>query len=150
MKRLLYHLTILLTFAAVLSACEKETPDTTYTFRDNYGMYDQMKKVLADAGYTGYVDFEIAFYFYEYTADKVCVAQRSAKNVSKGTPKKFTANKDAVYVMVQYAYEVKITVNGQTVRDSRFMANVSTLKEGENTDIIINDNTIFRPSAPIK
>lgn len=150
MKRLLYHLTIFLTFAAVLSACEKETPDTTYTFRDNYGMYDQAKKKIDEAGATGTVVCDVTFVFFEYNADKMCVAQRSVMNVSKGSPKKFTANKDAVYITVGYKYNIQNKNTGKTASESLYMANVFTLKAGDNIDISVYDNTIFRAIEPIR
>ena len=152
MKKALFLATLAI---LVLSSCQGTLPwttPTTYTFYDYTSTYADAVRTVEGKGYIvgdaakgQYAVIKLSYAFVEYAGGQP-IAQHTlivSKNVKSNV---YEANERAEYVTVMIS--LRVETEKQTAGSTWYVANAFYLTPHENTDIVIDDDTILAIREP--
>jgi hypothetical protein len=126
-----------------LASCEKISSKkaTSYTLIEKTGGYDMLVNG-APAG----TEVEYTYFINEYSNDGIRVAMNAVDKPIVGKKYNFVAQEETRYVTVKWQYS--LTLGSKEVSEVRYITNAFMLKEGEDTEIIISNETYFQKTEP--
>lgn len=132
--------------AMSLVSCDKEVAEPikknkAYTFTEYTGGYNK----LVNEAPSG-TEIEYTYFINEYTQDGIRVAMNAIEKPQVGKQYKFNASQDTYYVTVKFQYGLKL--GSKEVSEVRYLTNAFLLKEGQTTQIYVDDNTYFQKTEP--
>lgn len=133
--------------ALIFVGCTKEEtiePKTTYTFTATDGVVEEMLSMLTEDGYYN-VGLEVLFSEY---GDGHRLSFNSIESAVDDKKYSFTAHEKAEYVTVRIELTGEHSLYGK-FEFVRYMANVNYLKQGANTDIVFDSNTLVAKTEPM-
>lgn len=132
--------------ALIFVGCTKEEtiePKTTYTFTAIDGTVEDMVSLLTK---DGYYNVHLDLLFSEY-GDGHCLSFNSIDSAVDDKKYSFTAHEKAEYVTVRIELTGEHSIYGD-FEFIRYMANVTYLKQGANTDIVFGSDTMVAKTEP--
>lgn len=140
MKKFLILLSAL---TAVLSCTKGAMPnEATYTIRHETNIE---RHIIEELGVMA--DVSIEFSVNEYYGSQR-IGNTGFFSLGKGAFKTFTANERAEYITV--LLQVTVKYDGRTSVEKRYVANAFYLEKGQNTMVVVDDNTSVSSREPVR
>ena len=108
--------------------------------------YKEKNEVEIPGRYKKTTEIEYTYFINEYTQDGIRVAMNAIEKPQVGKQYKFNASQDTYYVTVKFQYGLKL--GSKEVSEVRYLTNAFLLKEGQTTQIYVDDNTYFQKTEP--